>query len=118
MDPYARVRSGPMWEYGRRAATGSVVRAWLSASGHEPATSRPQRRLSLSLGIYALGIQALQAAGRELPASRWSTTPKLVMDPTGAALRPVPLRVEICNAGAGLPGFQGSVSVERWRHWP
>jgi len=73
--------------------------------------------LSLSLD-YALGIQALQAQARELRCLTLEHYAEQVMDRLEQLYGPVPLRVEICKCQAPVPGFGGSVSVERWRHRP
>ncbi len=71
--------------------------------------------LALSLD-YGVAIQALQRLARELRCLTLEAFAEQMLDLIERLYGPVPLRLELRKCRAPVPGFSGSVAVERWRH--
>lgn len=71
--------------------------------------------LALSLD-YGVAIQALQRLARELRCLTLEAFAEQVLDLIERLYGPVPQRLELRKCRAPVPGFSGSVAVERWRY--
>ena len=71
--------------------------------------------LELSLD-YGVAIQALQRLSLELRCLTLEAFAEQVLDLLERLYGPVPQRLELRKCRAPVPGFSGTVAVERWRH--
>jgi dihydroneopterin aldolase len=67
---------------------------------------------------YSLAIGALQRQARQLRCRTLEHYAERVMDRLEELYGLAPLRVRLRKCRAPVPGFDGSVGVERWRRWP
>ncbi len=79
------------------------------------ATAGRADALALSLD-YGVAIQALQRLARELRCLTLEAFAEQMLDLIERLYGPVPLRLELRKCRAPVPGFSGSVAVERWRY--
>ena len=63
-----------------------------------------------------MAIQALQRLARELRCLTLEAFAEQVLDLLERLYGPVPQRLELRKCRAPVPGFSGTVAVERWRH--
>ena len=84
---------------------------------HDLAAAGRSDDLAQSLD-YGMAIQALQQLARGLRCHTIEHFAERVMDRLEELFGPVPQRVVLSKCQAPVPGFQGRVAVERWRHGP
>ena len=84
---------------------------------HDLAAAGRSDDLAQSLD-YGVAIRALQQLAAGLRCHTIEHFAERVMDRLEELFGPVPQRVVLSKCQAPVPGFQGRVAVERWRHGP
>ena len=65
---------------------------------------------------YSVAIQALQGLAREIRCLTIEHFSEQVLDRLEQLYGPVPVRLTLSKCAAPVPGFDGRVAVERYRH--
>lgn len=67
---------------------------------------------------YSLAVKAVQALVSDLRCRTIEHFSERVLDRLDDLYGPVPMRVLLRKTRPPIPGFSGTVAVERHRHWP
>jgi dihydroneopterin aldolase len=67
---------------------------------------------------YSLAVQAVQALASELRCRTIEHFSERVLDRLANLYGPVPIRLVLRKTKPPIPGFSGTVAIERYRHWP